>query len=131
MGLLYPSDLPLDAVAGIVSIVKSGDLAARKNELCFDVWEFQGFVQHKILPYLPGQPVAPSGGGDSGKPADEGSVVFAGRPLSDAEACEHLEQLVTAGSARAVGTDASILANIPWKQVAVWLAKLLLTAIGG
>lgn len=45
----YPSEFPTDSVMTLASIVKSGQIAARKDEFALSVWNVQGFVQGQLL----------------------------------------------------------------------------------
>ena len=45
----YPSSLPLGEIQNIVSIVKSGDVLARRSTLALDLWVLQGYAQRLII----------------------------------------------------------------------------------
>lgn len=49
MGTSYPEDWPVVDIRTLWEIVRSGDMAARKQELALSAWVVQGYAQSQLI----------------------------------------------------------------------------------
>jgi hypothetical protein len=56
----YPTSFPFDRGLEVVSILKSGQVTAKKTVLAYNLWLLQGFVQRTVIgdPDVPTTPAA-------------------------------------------------------------------------
>lgn len=105
MSTSYPKDLPVAQGLEIVSIVRDGELLAKKAIFAYNLWVLQGFVQRTLF----GDPTAPSN-------SNEGGVVLTPSAVpADFNAVNELEKLF-------VNAQSGIApqATIPWLQILQW-----------
>lgn len=116
MSSTYPQDLPIAQGLEIVSIIRNGELAAKKAVFAYNVWLLQGFAQKTLL-------------GDPGTPASTppgGGVVLTPSAVpANFDAVGELEKLCLDAQSGAVTAQASV----PWKQILLWALQELGTIL--
>lgn len=119
MAVAYPADLPISECLEIVSILRSGGIAAKKAKFAYDVWVLQGFAQKTIL----GDPTATL----AAPPApDVGIVLTPSAVPANFNVADELEKLCAGAG------DIQAQMAVPWKQILQWalseLGTILLAA---
>lgn len=113
---MYPREMPVKEVLRLVSIVRSGEVAAKKAEFAYNLWFFQGFVQRTLI----GDPSDPSMNINNDLVVLTPSSV---KTFENINVLDELEKLCASDNLQTQGL-------IDWKPILKWaiveLSKLLL-----
>lgn len=107
MGLLYPTDVPVNEVTSLINTIRSGRISEDRKAFAKDIWIVEGYLLGKAI----GDDVAVLG---SFAPI---------APLTDDEAVAILSDLVAEPSA----VKGAI--PIPWVSLLKWATQLVLTLL--
>jgi hypothetical protein len=97
----YPVDFPMAEVSNVINIVRSGQLADKKEEFAHDAWWVQGYAQSQVFSL--------------------GILPFSVAP--DVDPVEALEMVMQAQSVP------SPQGAVPWDQILFWAISELLKLI--
>ena len=102
----YPSDLPLSEIKDIITIIRAGEISAKKAEFVHSLWVVQGYAQSCIV----GSPTVVTI-----QAGEEDPVTLLEKAITTAEN----NQLTAQGFKE-------ILSKIDWAIVLQWVVKLLI-----
>lgn len=106
----YPSELPLNEVKSLISIIRSNEIAAKKAEFAHSLWVVQGYAQSKLIG------------------SDESFVLVSQAAECCGGACKSLDQkaLSELEKAAASADGVSAQAIIDWKTILKFAAEKLI-----
>lgn len=103
---MYPTQLPIAEVTEIISIIESGQVVAKKQNLVYDLWELSGYAASVTV-------------GAPGTAATAGARSAVGGQTSG-----EFDPLATLKKVRDAGADSPGLAaraiNIDWSKLLTW-----------